>query len=339
MSYLCFVNGRNQNEIVKIFEGELFEIDRLTTNFINSDAIRKKYKKEFAEFQARYPSAKNGAVRIYGENIFSENGQRVLYKKHKIGFTQITKDVSFLKWFGKCELAKQKKDRIMYDTYRLRGIGEFGRELVCIREVLTELKRYDRKDTNLKGGGKRYYRFLRALLNYYESYRLKFNKPSIDEIWKEHLKQLEKANLERQNEVKDIIPPTNEELADVLTVEHEMRMTFYDEGSSIIYDEEPDKIYYEEPLYEFFTCDYFDRYYSDIFYDDSLMIVGDITVPEDSEQLSPWREVATTCYNGTTVISSLKSFTQSDLNNFNNANIVIIYGEEDNLYLQNLLLK
>ena len=111
-----------------------------------------------------------------------------------------------------------------------------------------------------------------------------------------------------------------------------------------IYDEDPDRIYYdekvtyEEPLYEFFTCDYFDRYYSSTFVDDSLMLVGDITVSEDSSKLSPWKEVTTFCYNGTTYTGSLKSFSQADFANFNDANIVIIYGEEDNRYLQTLLL-
>lgn len=339
MQYLCFVNGRNQEEIVKIIEGESYEIDRLTCNCVDSEQIRKKYKKQFAEFQSRYPQAKNGAVRIYGDNVYNENGQRVLYKKHKVAFNHIIKDTHFLRWFSRKELQKEKKDRIIFDTYILRGISEFNLEIVRINQFLSSIKRDDKKDSGLTGGGKRYYRFMRALLNAYEEYRQIYKKSSIDKIWKEHLARLEKTKLEKEPLGENIILP--EEPQETLeAVEEfsgiELPSIDLDEDSYRIYDEEP--LVFEEPLYEFFTGDHFERYYSDVFADESLMLVGDFPLTRDAKKIEPWSDVATTCYNGTTFVGCLEQFDMQDVQTFNASSIIIIYGEEDTRYLRTAIV-
>jgi len=251
MMYLCFANGRNRNEVIKIFEGESYEIDRLTSRFIDSNEIRKKYKKAFAEFQKKYPQAGNGSVRIYGDSVISENGQRVLYKKHKVAFNYITQDEKFLRWLGRNELEIPYNQRLIKDNYILYGIANRNRELIRIKEFLADIKRYDREDTCLTGGGKRYYYFLRCLLNRYEEYRALYDKPTLDAIWNQHLKKLEADKITLQKE----------------PLEHTLTQEEFDMGIRHHYsklDEEreidPDRVYYDLPavyaddVYDFFQC-------------------------------------------------------------------------------------
>lgn len=333
MEYLCFVNGRNQNELVKIIEGELYEIDRLTTSCIDSDAIRKKYKKQFSEFQTAYPDAKRGAVRIFGDNVYGDNGKRVLYKKHKVAFNEIIKDKQFLRWSSREDLNGKRGNRLIYDTYILKGITEYHLELTRINQFLATIKRDDRNDIGLTGGGKRYYRFVRGLLSRYEEYYKEFNKPSIDDIWKEYLSGLEKIKLEKESLGEQIIisPEIDEE---ELFIERNYEVSQEPQYDPDLYPEEP---VFEEPIYEFFTGDYFERLYGETFAEDDLMMVGDLSLSKDLNKLKPFQEVVDNCYNGKITNANLSSFSRADLETFTNAKIVIVYGEEDNRRLQVIL--
>lgn len=330
MEYLCFVNGRNQDEIVTIIEGEIFTIDRATTNYINSDTIRKKYKKKFAEFQRKYPHAGNGAVRIFGDSVYSENGQRVLYQKHKIAFKHIITDKPFLRYIAQKDLNGQKKDRIIYDTYILNGIAYYDLEITRINQFLSMLKKDDRKETGLTGGGRRYYLFMRILLNRYEEYRKKYNKPSIDDIWANHLKKLEDNSLALQrvqDEIMLLEPPTP---ADTVIVDtQEIDEDYYRLG------EEP---VFEDPIYEFFTGDYFERYYGDTFKDESLMVITDLSRTSELSKQNAVMEASEICYNGSITGVELTRFNQSAHEALGGANTVIIYSEVDSRNLRAIII-
>jgi len=345
MVYLCFANGRNKDEIVKIFEGQIYEIDRLTSTCIDSDDVRKKYKKRFREFKTKYPNAKNGSVRIFGEGVYSENGQRVLYKKHKVAFNHIIKDADFLRWFARQELQKGK-NRLIYDTYVLKGIADYHKEITRINQFLNSIKQTDHKNTGLKGGGELFYRFMRALLNCYEEYQKsndvseEYQKsndvliPSIDEIWKEYLKKLEHARLERKAPGENIVLDDGDEMVGTQRAAED---SIDEENVDAIYYDVPP--IYDEPLYGFFVSDSFVRFYSEIFEDDTLVVAYDLPLTNDLKKVNSWQDVASTCYNGNTYVMCLSQFTQRDINIFNNANIVIFYGETDTVSLRSALIR
>lgn len=320
MVYLSIVNGRNQNELVKLYEGEIYEIDRLTINFISSDDIRKRYKAKLAEFKKKYPHAADGAVRIYGDGVYSENGQRVLYKKHKVAFNHIIKDKHFLRWTSERDLSG-RYGRVIKDVYILRGITQFHREITRINQYIKELKRKDKEDTGLTGGSTRYYLFMRALLNRYEEYRKIYHKPSIDEIWKEHLRKLDSSKTKL---VKKTIKPNS-------IIKEDVSLEEYD------HEEFDIKLEYEEPLYEFFTGDYFEQYYGNIFVDDELVILTDTSKIENNQRVASIINATEICYNGIITIGNMKRINAEINDSFNQAQIIIFYVENDSQHLELLL--
>lgn len=334
MAYLCFADGRDQDKIVKIFEGKIYEIDRLTSTCIDSDDVRRKYEKQLHEFKTKYPDAKNGSVRIFGEGVYSENGQRVLYKKHKVAFEHIIKDTCFLRWFAMQELRKDIKDRLIYDIYVLRGIAQYRKEITRINQFLKTIKQTDRANTGLKGGAENFYRFMRALLNCYEDYRKSNDAPSIDDIWKEYLEKLSHTKLEHKAPGENIVLDDGDEM---VGVQHAAEASIGEENVDAIYYDVPP--IYGEPLYDFFTSDYFAQGYSHIFEDNDLVIAYDLPLTNDIERVNPWQVVASNCYNGTTYVRCLSQFTQSDTNIFNGASVVIFYGEKDTLILRNAIIR
>ncbi len=332
MEFLCFTNGRNQVEIVKIIEGDLHEIDRLTSKYLDSDAIRKKYRKEFALFQKKYPDAKNGAVRIFGESVKNENGLRVLYKKHKVVFNHIIRDKNFLRWFARAELNKPRSNRILSDIYILRGITEFHLELTRINQYLASIKKRDRAEDGKTGGGKRYYHFMRILLNRYEDYRKEFNKPSLDDIWKEYLKSFQDIKLDKTPKC-GTITTSEQKVAETI----QLPLIFDEEidPDQAMYDSE---VIYGEPLYDFFSSDYFEQGYSTIFKNDKLMLIGELSKTGDLDEIKPFTEVCDICYNGETLVSTVDRFSHDELKDFNTSKFTILYAEEYTIELRNLLI-
>ena len=335
MEYLCFANGRKKDECIKIYEGQSFMIDRLTTNYTDSDAIRKKFAKEFSEFQRTYPNGSKGSVRIYGDSVKGENGWRVLYQKHKIAFNYIIQDKSFLRWVAEGDLKGYKNQRVIYDTYILNGIVRFNKELTRINQFIANIKRDDRKEFGVTGGAKRYYKFMRDMLNKYEEYcKLKSNALTIDQIWRQHCKKTQNTALQQE-------PIMNEPRVEKEPVEEPSLYEIIPGFDEV----DPDRIYLgeesveRESLYSFFQSDYFDRYYSKTFEEDEMMVLGDFSVSHDPTNISPWAGIANACYNGNVTVVDLEHFSYTDSQFFDSSKIITLIGEADTRILKTMIIR
>ena len=349
MEYLCFANGRKKGECVRIFEGEIYEIDRLTSKYVDSDAIRKKYVREFSEFQRIYPNGGKGSVRIYGSSVTNENGWRVLYQKHIVAFKQIIQDERFLRFMAERELKSKRENRIIYDTYVLNGIAYYHKEKVRINQFIATIKREDRKQYSVSGGARRYYRFIRDLLNKYDEYcKYNTNALTIDQIWKQHLEKVRNASVQRKPimnnpQVKEEPIEDEETIAEILPgFEPDVKV---DTNVEQCDDYEPDYEYlgeqpvYREPLYGFFQHDNFERYFSKIFDENEMMVLGDFSVTQDPTKMSPWAGIANTCFNGNVAAVDLEHFSSSDFRTFNNSMFITLIGEEDTEMLRTMAIR
>lgn len=337
MEYLCFANGRKKDECVKILEAEEYVIDKMTVGFIDSDAIRRKYAAKFSEFQRLYPNGGKGSVRIFGDSIIGENGHKVLYSKHKEAFKHIIQDEAFLRWVAMQDLKRDYKHRTIHDTYTLNGIVIYHRERTRINQYIANLKREDRKQYGIRGGAKRYYKFMKNLLVKYEEY-CKYNSKAltVDQIWKQHLSSLQNIDLQHEP-IMDDMHVVNEPIKEEPAL-REIIPGFDDEY-------EPDYEYlgeepiYKEPLYDFFQSDYFDRYFSNTFADDEMMVLGDFAVTHDPVNISPWASIANTCFNGNVIACDLEHFTYADSQTFNNSKFITLIGEADTRLLKTLIIQ
>ena len=337
MEYLCFANGRKKDECVKILEADEYVIDKMTVGFIDSDAIRRKYAAKFNEFQRLYPNGGKGSVRIFGDSIIGENGHKVLYSKHKEAFKHIIQDEAFLRWVATQDLKGDYKHRTIHDTYTLNGIVIYHRERARIDQYIANLKREDRKQYGIRGGAKRYYKFMKNLLVKYEEY-CKYNSKAltVDQIWKQHLSSLQNIDLQHEP-IMDDMHVVNEPIKEEPTL-REIIPGFDDEY-------EPDYEYlgeepiYKEPLYDFFQSDYFDRYFSNTFADDEMMVLGDFAVTHDPVNISPWASIANTCFNGNVIACDLEHFTYADSQTFNNSKFITLIGEADTRLLKTLIIR
>ena len=338
MEYLCFANGRKKDECVKIYEGPSFKIDRLTIKYIDSDAIRKKYSKEFADFQNRYPNGGKGSVRIYGDSIKGENGWRVLYQKHRIAFNYIIQDKAFLRWFAEGDLNRHSSKRVIYDTYTLIGIARWKVETTRINQFIERIKRDDRNEFGITGGAKRYYSFMRSLLSEYETYcKTKPNVLTIEQIWRQHLEKTQNATLQ------------SDPIMDKPRVKKDPTTTYESELKEVIpslYEEiDPDRLYIGEeavnvePLYAFFQSDYFERYHARTFVDDEMMVLGDFSVSHDPTNISPWTGIANACYNGNVTTADLEHFSYTDSQVFDSSKIITLIGETDTRMLKTMIIR
>lgn len=336
MEYLCFANGRKKDECVKIYEAEIFMIDRLTSKYADSDEIRKKYAKEFSEFQRLYPNGGKGSVRLYGDSITGENGWKVMYKKHKIAFNYIVNDKKFLRWFASNDLRLYRDKRIIPDTYILNGIAIYNKELTRIKQYIESLKHDDKKKYGITGGGKRYYRFVRDLLIKYDEY-CQYNKEAltVDQIWKQYLNSLQNVKLQKESIAKDI--RIKEEQIEDEPLLSEVIPEFDDyEPDHIYLGEEP---IYQEPLYDFFQADNFDRYFSNIFVEDAMMVIGDFSVTNDPTHIAPWASIANNCFNGDVIACDAKHFSYNDSSTFDSSKFITLIGEEDTKMLRTLTIR
>lgn len=337
MEYLCFANGRKKDECVKIYEGQLFMIDRLTVNYQDSDAIRKKFAKEFREFQSLYPNGSKGSVRIYGDSITSENGKRVLYLKHKEAFKYIIEDKAFLRWLAEGDLKLNRSQRIIYDTYVLNGITRYNKELTRINQFIEAIKRDDRNEFGVRGGAKRYYRFMREVLFKYEEYsKTRKGVLTIDQLWKKHIESKGKMKVQSDPIMDGNIHAKNEQK------EEEPSLYEIIPGMDEV---DPDRIYLgEEPLeresiYSFFQSDYFDRYYSKVFENDEMMVLGEFSLTHDPTNIAPWASIANTCFNGNVTAVDLEHFSYTDSQFFESSKIITLIGESDTRMLKTMIIR
>lgn len=348
MEYLCFSNGRKQDECVRIFEGEAYEIDRLTSKYMDSDAIRKKYAREFGEFQRTYPNGGKGSVRIYGSSVTNENGWRVLYQKHIVAFKQIIQNERFLRFMAERELKVKRENRIIYDTYVLNGIAHYHKEKVRINQFITTIKREDRKQYGVTGGARRYYRFIRDLLNKYDEYcKYNANALTVDQIWKQHLEKLQNVSVQRKpimNNPKVKGEPIEDEetIAENLPgFEPDVKVDPKVEQGD---DYEPDYEHlgeqpvYREPLYEFFQNDHFERCFAKTFSENEMMVLGDFSITHDPKNMSPWAGIANTCFNGNVKAVDLEHFSYADFQTFNISVFITLIGEADTSRLQTMVI-
>lgn len=297
MAFLCISNGRSSTEIVKLIEGELYEIDKETIKFFDSDHIREKYKSKLKTFNDEYPNATSASIRIFDDENESENGLNVLYKKHLIAFKEIIKNEEFMKYLCRVEYAKEKDmektgkyQKIYIDEYQRKGILFKGFSS-SVKDLLRNIKAHDKRKDGAKNGGKRYFDFIRYVLTKYDFYINKHNPklPTINEIYKNHISILENAKLQKNEEEREISEIIEYELE---TSSAERIIT---ETDFIDVNGYQEMMYPEESPYLFFESPNFDRYYYRFFENSHISILGDSREKEDYEK---WYSISERCFTG-----------------------------------------
>lgn len=297
MFFLCISNGRSSTEVIKLIEGELYEIDKETIKFFDSDHIREKHKRELKAFNETYPDAFSAAIRIFDDEKEIENGLNVLYKKHLIAFKEIIKNEEFMKHLCRFEYAKGKdmertgkSQKIYMDKYETGRIL-FNNFNNSIEMLLRNIRAQDKDRDGVKNGGQRYYDFMRYVLNKYNDYINKHNSklPTINDLYKKHLSVLENAKLQKEEEERVIFEITSYEYEQAKPRDVITETDFIDVKG---YQEMLDP---EVSPYSFFESPDFDRYYYRFFEDAHVYIMGDCREKEDYYD---WYSISERCFDG-----------------------------------------
>ena len=207
MSFLAISNGNSSTDLIKIKEGEVWQIDKYTMTFQNSDEIRTKNAAAYRLFLERYPSGRRGAIRLFkpsSHHIGEYHEWTVLYKKHYVAFAKIIQDVSFMRMLVRRSnsfFSRYDYHEITYHPERLK---------VHMNRYCQNLKKKDQEETNEKGGGKNFYTFMREVLYQYTEYQKQYpGCPSIDTIYQQVME--EKAKSKK----KEVVSPNVEKLPDI----------------------------------------------------------------------------------------------------------------------------
>lgn len=328
MAFLCISNGRSSTEIIKLVEGEQYEIDKETLKFFDSDHIREKYKKKLNEFNNRYPWATSASIRIFDENQELENGLIVLYKKHLIAFKEIVRNQEFMKYLCKVEFAKEKsieekgkRQTIYIDEYERKGIL-FRSFDSSVDALLRNIRALDKKRDGVSSGGKRYYDFMRYVLLKYDYYIEHHNKnlPTVNKIYKDYLSVLENAKLQKETEAKEI--------AEIMSYEVESS-----NPQKIITETDfVDQVGYEEMMnpemtpYSFFENPHFDKNYYSLLANAHMSILGD---SKEKEDYKDWYYISDRCFTGNICCPALAQG-YNLYNDFDNSHLNIFYCIEKN---------
>jgi hypothetical protein len=326
MAFLCVSNGRSSTEVTKLLEGELYEIDKYTTRYLNSDQIRDKNVAKLKNFKKNFPEAGNGSIRVFDENIPSENGLTVLYKKHVIAFGEILKNVKFMRFLASEERAKvlaarrgEKSTGSFLPLYELNGILKYNFS-ASINRLLKILKQRDKDKTGKTGGGQSYFSFMRLALRKYNFWQTENkNHPSIDEMYRKHLEIIESSALKKEPKSGRLVEETLP-----LYIQEEIPFGIITETDFV------DVIGYEEMInpeispYTFFSSDSFDRSYSDLFDDSHMFILGSSKETDEYKELY---EISKKCFDGQ-ICCPILGEDASVYNDFDNSKMNIFYLEE-----------
>ena len=210
MAYLCISRNRSSEKTVILQEGEVYEIDQYTTKFFDSDKLREKNKLKTTEYQRAYPDGKNGGIRLFvqkGEEIVEHP---VLYKKQLTAVKEIIKNTDFMAYYAQ-NIIRREYAR----GYEATGTGRRYSTLVLNRIInkrkvahTNEYVKHLKEQDNCKTGGKKYFEFVREVIQHYKAYiTAKPYLPSIDEIINEHISKLKNIALQKgDKKEKKVLP-------------------------------------------------------------------------------------------------------------------------------------
>lgn len=207
MAYLCISKNRSSSDVILLQEGEVFEIDKYTTKFLDSEALRKRNKKQTKEYNETYPEGKRGGIRLFvptGDELIE---YPVLYKKHVIAFREIIKNYQFMAHYSEI---KRNQEYYAYKERTGNNRGNHETDLLTrimkqknptsVSEYIRYLKWLDENNCKVKGGGRRYYEFIRGIIHNYNKYlETHPTLPDVDHIAETHFKRLGNAKLEKRN--------------------------------------------------------------------------------------------------------------------------------------------
>lgn len=314
MAFLCIASGRSSTDVVKLKEGEVWEIDQYTMRLEDSSVVRDKNAKLLAQFQKMYPHSGTGAVRLFKPSHKVEGSWSewiVLYKKHYIAFQKILTNQMFMQYYA-------RTSQRYFSPYDRKQISYYPRYLKThMGRYCKELKRRDKEKTG-KNGGPLYYGFIRETIYQYMQYCNSISplSPSIDTLYEKHLQQ--------EKEKHRVITPSNPTPVFVTPTDNE-----YEIDPDILKWDEIDRTEPRFSMLTSFLCNpEFDRQYGGIFKDSYLFLLGN--PPQDmieKEEYQRWYQYCEEGFDGTVVCPTLSKNT-GWVREFEKASIVFFYVRE-----------
>ncbi len=302
MAYIGVFTEGLMSPSVKFLESDVWQIDKYTTQFQNSTAIRNANEEKYYEFQKKYPSAGRGYVRLFHMSSRGEIQEwMVLYEKHKLAFPYILQNPDFMKYFvcvNKTYFSPFVQGLLLQK--RKDGINQ-------VRKYCRELKAADKKQMGVSDGGVKYYTFMRDIVYQYVAYtRKRSYAKSIDQLVQQHYEDCHSESKVQESSIKELFSYFPERDPD-----------------QILFDIRDNAIPEENLLKEFLGNPNFDRYYDYFSDSDLLFLLGDAIEDFTSqERYEKWYRVCKDGFDGTICCPPLNK-NSSLVSHFRDAQIVV----------------
>jgi len=150
--YLVYAFDKECENSLILKQGTLEELDTFTSQFLNSDDIRKKFKKEIELFRERKKVFIESVERKRGRretgdivihfiecknNEKTNNRIRVIYKYHKSLLDELIKNKTLMKLFSK-KCYKEIKKNILYNDSKICRLSEYQCSKISFPESTRE---------------------------------------------------------------------------------------------------------------------------------------------------------------------------------------------------------
>ncbi len=303
MAVLSISNGKNEIESVKILSGEVWKIDKYTTEFEDSYEIRQLNQMKFEKFQLLYPNAGRGSVRLFLPPKWRGESRiwTVFYKKHKVAFSKVLCDEDFMRYYARYGSR--------YLTFHEKNaIENYPKQLeYCMETFCHSLLMKDEKARDCKGGGPLYFGFMRDILYRYLIYsRKNSNAKTIDQLYAEYYREIES------------LTGNNEQII----VSAGLQGNVERDPDDVLYDVMDSVENRYSKLQGFLSNPNFERYYGSIFNDGYLFILGNsIQEYEQKEIYKKWYAYGEQGFDGIVVCPTV-SKNSGYIDRFQMANIV-----------------
>ncbi len=312
MAFLCFALGNSNMDLVKIKEGQEWEIDKYTTKFENSMEIRKKHSKEYDAFCQQYSSP--GSVRFFREKEDEIKEWRVLYRKHLVAFSKIVENPSFMG-----EFVRRKPN--FFSEYDRRVILYYRKQMGShMRKYCRDKKKTDEKLFGMKQGGPRYFEFVREVIFHYSLYLSSHPKaPTIEEIYRQE--EMKKRALKKPRAT--YRPPTIE-TAYPTALYHlapQLDSSLGDIDPDILLYDQMDRVEVEpDSLDLFLGSPNFETRYAEVLENQNFFLLGDrASSKEKEEEYRHWYQICEDSFTGK-VIAPIIGVHASQISQFESAN-------------------
>ncbi len=314
VAYVGISSGNSSVDIIKLKEGDVWEVDKYTMQFEDSQDLRKHNKKAMEEFKRKYPQSGIGAVRLFKSARKDSKTLKewvVFYKKHLMAFPKIIQNPTFMAEvvrYSSSYFAPFDKRILLHEPKKVkRHMGSY-----CMR-----LKKNDKSLGIQKGYGPKYLTFVREMIYQYGEFLKRHpEQETIDQIY-ENMQSTKKSYrlMHSQPEVVTFEPDTKSVIEHPIEIDPDYEI--FDERTSVELE--------EDRLREFVMHPHFSRHYEELLDQYHLFLIGNRM--EDVEDENFYREMLQLLedtFYGNICCPNL-FYHSADMANFNQANIVICY--------------